>query len=70
MSLNSNWFQNDQPSKLSDGKNISFSTKTDFILIIQLGWLLFLEPVGVQRHYVPHLKSLINVQLEPTCSRA
>ena len=29
MSMNSNWFQNGQPSKLEEGKNVRFTSKTD-----------------------------------------
>ena len=35
-----------------------------FFSIIQLWRLVFLEPVGVQRHYVAHLKALINAKVD------
>ena len=37
----------------------------DFI-VFQTWQLVFLEPVGVQRRYVPHLKGLISGNLELT----
>ena len=36
----------------------------------QLWRLIFLEPLGVQRHIVPHLKALIFSSLEPEGQRA
>ena len=32
-SLNSNWFQNGQPSKLEEWKNVRFTSKTDVFFI-------------------------------------
>ena len=60
-SLNSQWFQKHQPSKLNNQKK---STKTDFFSIVQLWRLVFLEPLGVQRRYVPHFKGLISGKVE------
>ena len=34
-SLNSNWFQNGQPSKLEEWKNVRFTSKSDGFLIVQ-----------------------------------
>ena len=55
MSLNSHWFQNGQPSKLEERKNVFF------VLPILLA---ILEPVGVQRRNVPHFKGLIMLNLD------
>ena len=35
------------------------------IFVFQISRLIFLEPLGVHRHYVPHLKGLISGNLEP-----
>ena len=52
-------------------KNARFSTKTDvFFSIVQIWRLVFLEPMGVQRLTVPHLKGLIKLYLEPLRWRA
>ena len=41
-----------------------------FFSIVQLWRLVFLEPVGVQRHTVPHFKGLINVDWKSSSSRS
>ena len=45
-------------------KNVCFSTTTDVFSFIQLWRLVFLEPLGVQRHYVPHFKGLISAKVD------
>ena len=35
MSMNSNWFQNGQPSKLEERKNVRFTSKTDVFFDLQ-----------------------------------
>ena len=64
MSMNSNWFQNGQPSKLEERKNIRFTTKRDVFLFFQIWRLAILEPVGVQRCNVPLIKGLIMLKLD------
>ena len=61
MSLNFYWIQRYQPSKLNDKKNVRFTTKTDMI---------FFEPVGVQRHTVPHFKGVIKLDWNQERPRA
>ena len=39
-------------------------TKTDVFSIVQIWRLVFLEPLGVQRRYVPHFKGLISGKVE------
>ena len=34
MSLNSHWFQNGQPSKLNDKKNVRFGSKMDGFFVL------------------------------------
>ena len=36
----------------------------DILSVVQIKQLLFLEPLGVQRRYVPHLKGLIGVKVD------
>ena len=44
--------------------------KRTFFSFFQLWWLAILEPVGVQRHNVPHFKGLIVLYLDSRSSRA
>ena len=71
MSLNSHWIQKYQPSKLNDQKKPSVSSlKRTFFSIVQLWRLVFLVPVGVQRHTVPHFKGLIKLDWNQKRPRA
>ena len=63
-SLNSQWFQKYQLSKLNNNRKKPPLYKTDFFSIVQLWRLVFLEPLGVQRRYVPHFKGLISAKVE------
>ena len=56
MFLNSHWFKNGQPSKLEGRKKVRLSKEDGFR---RLWRLAIFEPVGVQRHNVPHFKGLI-----------
>ena len=47
-------------------KNLRFLYLDGLFLCFQLWRLVFLEPPGVQEHYIPHLKGLISGNLEPT----
>ena len=49
-------------------KNVRFTTKTD--VFFNHSTLTALEPVGVQRHNVPHFKGLIVLYLDSRSSRA
>ena len=70
MSLKFHWFQNDEPSKSNNKKKTSILVlKRTFFSIVQLWQLIFLEPLRVQRRYVPHFKGLISGNLEPTAQR-
>ena len=40
------------------------STKADIFSIVQLWRFVFLEPMGVQRHNVPHFKGLIGAKVD------
>ena len=57
---------------LSGSKNMSrqkifdFHTWTLFFSCFQIWRVVFLEPLGVKRCYVPHFKGLISGNLEPT----
>ena len=42
-------------------KIVGFCTKTDFFWIVQLWRLVFLDPVGVKRHTIPHFKGLMKL---------
>ena len=63
-SLNSQWFQNSQPSKLEEQKNVRLSKEIKDFFVFQLWRPEFLEPLGVQRHTVPHFKGLIELYLD------
>ena len=46
-------------------KNIRVSTKTAvFFAIVQIWRTAILEPVGVQRHNVPHFKGIIKLYMD------
>jgi len=71
MSLNSNRIQNYQLSKLEVRKKMSvLVVKRMFFSNVQLWRLVFLDPVGVQRHIVPHFNGLINPDWNQKSSRA
>ena len=68
-SLNSQWFKKYKPSKKKNRKEIRQRTsllRRIYFLFSQLWRIVFLEPLGVQRSYVPHFKDLISDNLEPT----
>ena len=66
MSLNSLRIQRYQPSKLNNRKKRPFLVvKRTFFSIVQLSRLVFLDPVGVQRHTVPHFKGLFLIGDDP-----
>ena len=67
MFLNSHWFKNGQPSKLEGRKKVRLSKEDGFR---RLWRLAIFEPVGVQRHNVPHFKGLIVLYLDLRSSRA
>ena len=62
MFLNSHWFKNGQPSKLEGRKKVRLSKEDGFR---RLWRLAIFEPVGVQRHNVPHFKGLISADSNP-----
>ena len=74
MSLNSHWFQNGQPSKLEEQKKVRLSKESilrqNFRSYFKLWRPASLEPLGVQRHNVPHFKGLIVLYLDSRSSRA
>ncbi len=73
MSLNSHWFQNGQPSKLEKRKKVRLSTpllRRISFTHFQLGRLAVFEPVGVQRHNVPHFNGLIVLYLNSRSLKA
>ena len=64
MSMNSNWFQNGQPSKLEEGKNVRFTSKKDIFFDLPTLTAGHFETVGAHRHNVPYFKVLIMVNLD------
>ncbi len=49
-----------QAVKFEKQKNLQLSYLNGRFFVFQLGQLVFLEPLGVQRRYVPHFKVLIS----------
>ena len=64
MSLNSRWFQMYRPSKLKKRKKVRLSKEIEDFFVFQIWRPIFLEPLGVQRHTVPHFKGLIELNLD------
>ena len=52
-----------QAVKVKKEKNIHWSKEIGDFFIFQLWGLFFLEPLGIQRRYVPHFKGLISATL-------
>ena len=60
-SMNTQWFQKYQPSKLNNNKKVP---KRTFFSIFQLWRMVFLEPLGVQRRHVLHIEGLIYAKVD------